>query len=109
MESLAEGGGICISGTAFDQIGKKVPLGYEYLGEQTVKNIEKPIRVYKVLVEPEAVGKVIGENPRLKVWHWTAIFGLAVLILVAGALTLWEFYVRPDVAPASVEKMAYLH
>jgi adenylate cyclase len=107
VESLAKGGEICISGTAFDQIGKKVPLGYEYLGEQTVKNIEKPIRVYKVLVEPKSVGKVVGENRRLKMWHWTAIFALAVLIVVVGALTLWEFYVRPDVAPASVEKMAF--
>jgi len=107
LESLAEGGGICISGTAFDQVGKKLPLGYEYLGEQTVKNIENPVRVYKVLVDPKAVGKVIGENRRLKVWHWTAIFGLSVLILVGGVLALWEFYVRPDVAPASVEKMAY--
>jgi adenylate cyclase len=107
LESLAEGGGICISGTAFDQIGKKVSLGYKYLGEQTVKNIEKPIRAYKVLIEPEAVGKVIGEKPRLKMWHWTAIFGLIVLIVVAGTLTFLEFYVRPDVAPASVEKMAY--
>ncbi len=53
------------------------------------------------------MGKVIGENRRLKMWHWTTIFGLAVLIIVADALTLWEFYVRPDVAPASVEKMAY--
>jgi adenylate cyclase len=106
LESLAEGGGICISGTAFDQIGKKVPLGYEYLGKRRVKNIEKPIRVYKVLVEPEAVGKVIGEKSRLKVWHWTAIFGLAVLILVTGVLGFWEFYVRPDVAPASLEKIA---
>jgi adenylate cyclase len=107
LESLADGGGICISGTAFDQVVKKVPLGYEYLGEQTVKNIKAPIRAYKVLVEPEAVGKVIGEKSRLKVWHWTAIFGLAVLILIVGVLGLWEFYVRPDVAPASVEKMAY--
>jgi len=107
LESLADGGGICISGTAFDQVGKKLSLGYEYLGEQTVKNIEKPIRVYKVLVDPKAVGKVIGENRRLKMWHWTAIFALAVLIIVAGSLALWEFYVRPDVAPASIEKMAY--
>ena len=107
LESLADGGGICISGTAFDQVVKKVPLGYEYLGEQTVKNIKTPIRAYKVLVEPEAVGKVIGEKARLKVWHWTAIFGLSVLIIVVGALGLWEFYVRPDVAPASVEKMTY--
>jgi adenylate cyclase len=107
LESLAEGGGICISGTAFDQVGKKLSLGYEFLGEQTVKNIENPIRVYKVLVDPKAVGKVIGENRRLKMWHWTAMFGLAVLILVGGVLALWEFYVRPDVAPASIEKMAY--
>ncbi len=107
LESLADGGGICISGTAFDQVGKKLPLGYQYLGEQKVKNIEKPIRTYKVLLEPESVGKVIGEHPRLKTWHWTAIYGLAVLFIVAGVLALWEFYVRPDVAPASVEKMAY--
>jgi len=39
MESLADGGGICISGTAFDQVRNKLELGYEYLGEQTVKNI----------------------------------------------------------------------
>jgi len=107
LESLAKGREICISGTAFDQVGKKLPLGYAYLGEQTVKNIEKPIRVYKVLVDPKAVGKVIGENRRLKMWHWTAIYALAVLIIVGGVLGLWEFYVRPDVAPASIEKMAY--
>jgi len=107
LESLAEGGGICISGTAFDQVGKKLSLGYKYLGEQKVKNIENPIRTYKVLLEPEAAGKVIGEHRRLKTWHWTAIFGLIVLVVVAGSLTLWEFYVRPDVAPASIEKMAY--
>jgi adenylate cyclase len=63
-EGLADGGGICVSGTAYDQIAKKLPLGYEYLGEQKVKNIEKPIRVYRVLMDPEAAGKVIGEKRR---------------------------------------------
>ena len=67
VESLADAGGICISGTAYDQIGKKLSLGYEYLGEQTVKNIEKPVRVYRVLMEPEAVGKVIRLCLSLKV------------------------------------------
>jgi class 3 adenylate cyclase len=62
LESLAEAGGICISGTAFDHIENKLPLGYEYLGEQTVKNIAKPVRVYRVLMEPEAAGKVVGEK-----------------------------------------------
>jgi len=111
LESLAEGGGICISGTAFDQIGKKVPLGYEYLGEQIVKNIEKPIRTYRALMEPEAVGKVIGEERSThNKWRWAAIGGLALLIIVAGALTAWNFYFRPahpTVEVASVEEMAF--
>ena len=48
LEGLAEGGGVCISGTAFDQIEGKLGLEFEYLGEQAVKNIKKPIRVYRV-------------------------------------------------------------
>ena len=53
LEGLAEPGGICISRTAFDQIEDKLPFGYQYLGEKTVKNIPKPLRAYKVLLEPE--------------------------------------------------------
>src|SRR5438093_224169 len=48
LEALAEGGGICLSGTVYDQIENKLALGYEYLGEQTVKNIAKPVRGYRV-------------------------------------------------------------
>lgn len=51
MESLAKGGGICISGTAYDQVEGKLGLSYEHLGEQTVKNIAKPVRVYRVLID----------------------------------------------------------
>jgi adenylate cyclase len=106
LESLAESGGICVSGTAFDQIGKKVPIGYEFLGEQKVKNIEKPIRVYKALVEPEAIGKVIGEKRRLKKWHWAAIFaGVFMLFLAASAVMIWNIYFRlPDVERLAEEK-----
>ncbi|MGD9031442.1 MAG: tetratricopeptide repeat protein, partial [Desulfobacteraceae bacterium] len=108
VESLAEGGGISISGTAYDQLGKKLPLGYEYLGEQTVKNIEKPVRVYRVLTEAEAAGKVIGEKRfKPKQWRLVAVGALAVLILGAGALAIWSFYLRPSFESASVERMAY--
>lgn len=48
IEGLAEGGGICISGTAFDQVEGKLALEFDYLGEQSVKNIKKPVRVYRV-------------------------------------------------------------
>jgi adenylate cyclase len=69
IESLSEAGGVCISGTAFDQIKNKLNLGYKYLGEQTVKNILEPVRAYRVLMEPEAAGKVIGEK-KVKPKQW---------------------------------------
>jgi class 3 adenylate cyclase len=48
MESLAEPGGIAISGTVYDQIENKLALNYEYLGERTVKNISRPLKVYRI-------------------------------------------------------------
>src|SRR4030042_1404181 len=72
LESLSEAGGTCISGTAFDQVRNKLELGYDYLGEQSVKNIALPVRVYKVLMEPEAAGKVIGEK-RAKHRQWQRV------------------------------------
>ena len=52
LESLAEPGGICISGTVHEQITNKLALNYDDLGEQPVKNIAKPVRVFRVLTEP---------------------------------------------------------
>jgi adenylate cyclase len=79
IEGLAEGGGICISRTAFDQVRNKLKIGYEYLGEHSVKNIAQPVRVYRVLMEPEASGKVLGEaRPTLG----TFIFGRRRLSLL---------------------------
>jgi class 3 adenylate cyclase len=48
MEALAEGGGICISSTVFDAVEGKLSFGFDFLGEQQVKNIPKPIKVYRV-------------------------------------------------------------
>jgi adenylate cyclase len=105
IEGLAEGGGICISRTAFDQVKNKLNLGYENLGEHAVKNIAEPVRVYKVLSEPEAAGRVIGKERPVR-WRWAAIGAAVVIILVAGALAIWNFYLRPPFERASVERMA---
>src|SRR6202022_3236119 len=53
LEALAEPGGICISGTVRDHIRDKLPYPFEDLGEQSVKNIARPVRVYAL--RPEAV------------------------------------------------------
>jgi adenylate cyclase len=51
LESLALPGGICISGTVYDQVENKLPLRYTYQGEQSVKNIAKPVRTYRVVMD----------------------------------------------------------
>ena len=52
LEGLAEPGGICLSGSAFDQVEGKLALAFEDAGEQMVKNLPKPIRVYRVRSGP---------------------------------------------------------
>jgi len=47
-QALAEGGGVCISGSVYDEIANKLPLDCESLGEHTLKNIDGPVRVYRV-------------------------------------------------------------
>jgi adenylate cyclase len=107
IEGLANPGGISISGIAFDQVKNKLKLGYEYLGEHSVKNIAEPVRVYKVLMEPEYVGKVIGEEkPETTRWRWAAL--VSAVIVAFGAIAIWNFYFRtPPIEPASLDKMAY--
>jgi TolB-like protein/class 3 adenylate cyclase len=107
LETLADAGGICLSRSVFDQIKKQLDLGYEYLGEHEVKNIAEPIPVYRVLTEPEAAGKVIGEK-ELATQSWkraTLVSAVAVLIGVAGAVA-WLRPWEPRIEPASVERMA---
>ncbi|HEY8873525.1 MAG TPA: adenylate/guanylate cyclase domain-containing protein [Stellaceae bacterium] len=48
LEALAEPGAICISAAARDHIGNKLPLSFDDLGDQQVKNIAQAIRVYRV-------------------------------------------------------------
>jgi adenylate cyclase len=44
LQQLADNGGIAISATAYDQVKTKIPVGFEFTGEQRVKNIAEPVR-----------------------------------------------------------------
>jgi len=108
VEGLAEGGGICISGTVYDSVKNKLSLSYESLGEHTVKNIAEPVRVYRMRIGPEAVAPMEREEKKKpRRWRWAAIGAAAVLIIIAGGLAIWNFYFRPTVEPASAERMAF--
>ena len=105
LEGLADPAGICISGTAFDQVKGKLPLGYEFVGEQTVKNIPDPVRAYKVLMDERDAGKLIGVEKKAPKSRWMEI--AAVVVFVAIGLIIYQFYVSkqtPPVKEASAEK-----
>jgi TolB-like protein/Flp pilus assembly protein TadD len=109
LEGLAEPGGICISKTAFDHIESKLPYGYDFIGDQTVKNISKPVGAYRVLMDPRVTVKGKLEEEKPSPVRRTPIFiGIAVVLMLAVALGIWQFYMRrPSLETASVEKMAY--
>jgi len=107
LEGLAEPGGICISRTAFDHIESKLPYGYDFIGDQTVKNIAKPVGAYRVLMDPRVT--VSGKPEKQTVSKRLAFLTGAIVVLVlAIAVGIWQFYVhRPTVEPASLDKMAF--
>jgi len=54
LEGLADTGGICISGTVHDQVAGKISQAFESMGEQALKNIEEPVRAYRVITDQGA-------------------------------------------------------
>jgi adenylate cyclase len=85
LEGLAEGGGICLSGSAYDQVEGKLPLQYDFLGEHRVKNIARPLRVYRVRLEPSQASQRLPAKRRLGRRSLTAAIGIAALALLLGA------------------------
>jgi adenylate cyclase len=107
VEGLASTGGIAISGTVYEHIKEKLSLGYHFLGEQDVKNISEPVRVYRLLTEPDDAGKMISVKKKMPKKGWIWVAAAAVFLSVVG-IGIWQFYQRrPSVEPASVEKMAF--
>ncbi|MBZ9657273.1 adenylate/guanylate cyclase domain-containing protein [Phyllobacterium lublinensis] len=104
LQALAEPGGIAISGTAYDQVKSKLQLGYVSLGEQKVKSIAEPIRVYRVLLDPSAAGTTTGVPGSLHRWRMPAL-AAAIALLLAGAAFWWQPWTL--LWPAPVERFAY--
>lgn len=102
VEGIAEGGGICISGTVYDSIKNKLSLSYESLGEHTVKNIKEPVRVYRMRIGPEAAAPAVKEKKkaRAKRWLWAAVAAVVLLLGISAAI-FWNYYYLP--APVDID------
>lgn len=98
LEGFAEAGGICVSGTVYDQVATKLPLTYQFLGQQTVKNIAQPVRAYRVQAASgpaDRKGRLqhwrgVGPRPRMAL----AIVGL--LLLLGGGVVGWRLFLPPS-------------
>ena len=99
LEGLAEPGGICISGTAFDHVFHKADVGFTSLGEQRLKNIPDPVRVYRVHLDSSKAGDVAprSRRPITRTAVLSAI-GIAALLIVLFAFASL-FYWRNPAAP----------
>jgi TolB-like protein/class 3 adenylate cyclase len=91
LQNLADGGGICIAGTVYDQVESKLDLEYVDMGEQAVKNIAKPVRVYRVQMQPETTSLVVCARTRMdrQARLTTAPTVLALLMILAVVVALW--------------------
>ncbi|SDP59726.1 adenylate cyclase [Phyllobacterium sp. YR620] len=86
IQALAEPGGIAISGTTYDHVKSRLPVGYVSLGEQKVKSIAEPVRVYRVVLDPSAAGKTLGAPKKKFNWRVPAAAAFLMLVLAGGAL-----------------------
>jgi adenylate cyclase len=108
LETLADAGGICISGRVLEQVKGNIDLGYAYLGAQKVKNIETPVNAYKVLLDPEDAGKMIeSRKPKAPKWPWSAAAAVAVAIVALAGVAEWMRPSTVELQPAAKEELAY--
>jgi adenylate cyclase len=80
IEALADAGGVFVSGTVYDQVRDRLPFGFEDRGEQQVKNIARPVRLYRVLLSETASTAVrapapASERPSIAVLAFTNMSG----------------------------------
>ncbi len=98
LEGVADAGGICISGSAFDQVKDKLSVGFEDIGLQRVKNMTQPVPAFRIVPGPVSTAAT-------KRWRMPAIAAAAVVI-AAGGLAWWQPWIT-RVEPASLERMAF--
>lgn len=86
LEAMAEPGGICVTAQAYDQLRSVLDAVYEDIGEQTFKNIAKPVRVYKVNGSKQpGAGTRVRSTPRQKSLPVRQALYAAIVLVVAGA------------------------
>jgi adenylate cyclase len=88
LESLADPGAIFISGTVREHLGNKLPLGYTDLGEREVKNIARPVRVFRVWPEAGAAEQSATKAQTTRKYLRRAVFSVVAPAIIAATIML---------------------
>jgi len=103
LESLADPGGICVSRNVRDQVLDKLSFAFEDLGAQEVKNITRPVDVYRVSFDADAPAPVVSkpvQRPQSPARRWRPVHALvAVAVLLGVGFGAWTAY-RAVLQPA---------
>ena len=93
LESLAGPGGLCISGMVRDLVHEKLAYSFENAGEQTVKNIARPVQVYSINQTAISALEASGPQKQLSVRKTRARWAVAAvaLVLFLVGVGLWQF------------------
>ncbi len=107
VERLAEAGGICVSGSVYDQVKNKLTLSYEDLGLQTLKNVREPVRVYRVKAGTAGAPRGTARVPVARRWRMAALATAALLLLLGViSVTSTAWFNRPVTSPDQSRALA---
>lgn len=118
LEALAEPGGICVSGSAFEQVKNQISIGFEDMGPQTVKNIPQPVSSFRIISEQASVRREDPAPPadavavtlesqipqpatQTRRWRVPVIIAVLLLLVAGGGLAVWNSYFRGPPSLAS--------
>jgi TolB-like protein/class 3 adenylate cyclase/Tfp pilus assembly protein PilF len=92
LEALAEPGGVLVSSTVYDHVRGKLPFTFADAGERQLKNIEQPVRTYRVLIPGAAStpgAAPLGRTTTADRRRWIVLGLAALLVLLAAGGTWW--------------------
>jgi adenylate cyclase len=112
LESLADPGGVCISGAAYEQVKKRLDVGFEYVGDKSVKNIAEPVPTYKVLIEASEAGELKRKSRKPKPASWRKsnfiAAAIGVVLVASGAIWYFHFHSAPQTDKVALQQVPAL-
>ena len=95
LQSICEPGGVCLSEDAYRQVRDKLQVTFADLGEQSLKNIARPVRAYALKLGAAMSAPAVARKARNKALVWSAAVAAFVAVLIAAGWLGWRSFAPP--------------